>query len=223
MVHRLRLAIVVVLGAAAAAHILLGQGAATEVAAAAQTTAATVQKEERFTRQEAERFETKLRGIVERGKVARARARTPANTQLTDAEVTAYLRHHARDQVPTGIVEPTLIALGEGRVGGKAIVDLDAVRSQKQRGWLDPLAYLTGKLPLAATGTLITQDGVGRFQLESAELSGVTIPKSVVQELLTFYSRTPEDPDGINMDDPFDLPSGIREIRVRKGDAMVIQ
>jgi hypothetical protein len=45
----------------------------------------------------------------------------------------------------------------------------------------------------------------------------------VVQELLTFYSRTPQDPDGINMDDPFELPSGIREIRVRKGDAMVIQ
>ena len=203
MAHRLRLAVVIVLGGALVAH------------SSAQ---------ERFTRQEADRFETKLLLIVERGKVQRARvADASASTQLTDAEVTAYLRHHARDQVPAGIVEPTLMALGEGRVAGRAIVDLDAVRAQKQRGWLDPLAYLTGRLPLAATGTLITQNGVGRFQLESAELSGVAIPKTVLQELLTFYSRSPEDPDGINMDDPFELPSGIREIRVRKGDAMVIQ
>jgi len=203
MAHRLRVAVVIVLGGALVAH------------SSAQ---------ERFTRQEADRFETKLLRIVERGKVQRARvADASASTQLTDAEVTAYLRHHARDQVPAGIVEPTLMALGEGRVAGRAIVDLDAVRAQKQRGWLDPLAYLTGRLPLAATGTLITQNGVGRFQLESAELSGVAIPKTVLQELLTFYSRSPEDPDGINMDDPFELPSGIREIRVGKGDAMVIQ
>lgn len=204
MMPRVRVAAVLVLGAALAAH-----GVA----------------QERFTRQEADRFQEKLLRIVERGKLARAAARTgaPARTQLTDAEVTAYLRHHARDQVPAGIVDPTLVALGDGRVAGRAVVDLDAVRAQKQRGWLDPLAYLTGRLPLAATGVLITQDGIGRFQLESAELSGIGVPKSVIQELLTFYSRTPDDPDGINMDDPFELPSGIREIRVGKGNAMVIQ
>src|SRR5918996_5622039 len=138
MVHRLRLAVVIVLGAAFAAH------------SSAQ---------ERFTRQEADRFQTKLHRIVERGRTPRARtAAAPASTQLTDAEVTAYLRHHARDQVPPGIVEPTLIALGDGRVGGRAIVDLDAVRAQKERGWLDPLSYMTGRVPVTATGRLITQE-----------------------------------------------------------------
>ena len=179
--------------------------------------------QDRFTKAEADRFEGKLNRILELGKNQRAKAAAQASTQLTDAEVTAYLRHNAKSQVPVGIVEPTLIALGDGRVGGRAIVDLDAVRSQKQRGWLDPLAYLTGRLPLSATGVLVTQDGVGRFQLESAEISGVTVPKSVLQELLSHYSRTPQDPDGINMDDPFELPSRIREIRVGKGDAVVIQ
>jgi hypothetical protein len=181
--------------------------------------------QDRFTKAEADRFQGKLNRIVELGKqgtTPRAKA-AQTSTQLTDAEVTAYLRHNAKDQVPVGIVEPILIALGDGRVGGRAVVDLDAVRSQKQRGWLDPLAYLSGRLPLSATGTLVTQDGVGRFQLESAEISGVTVPKSVLQELLSHYSRTPQDPDGINMDDPFELPSRIREIRVGKGDAVVIQ
>jgi hypothetical protein len=181
------------------------------------------QQAERFTKQESDRFHTKLNRIVELGKTPRPSKATLEETKLTDTEVTAYLRHSARDQVPVGIVEPTLTALGDGRVGGRAIVDLDAVRSQRQRGWTDPLAYLTGRLPLTASGRLITQDGVGRFQLEGAEISGVSIPKSLLQELLSYYSRSTEDPDGINMDDPFDLPSGIREIRVGKGEAMVIQ
>jgi hypothetical protein len=193
------------------------------VIALSAATAVHLGARQRFTKQEADRFEKKLERIVELGNTSRARTAAAQSTQLSDVEVNSYLRHHAREQVPVGIVEPELTALGDGRVGGRAIVDLDAVRKQKQRGWLDPLAYLTGKLPLTASGILITQDGVGRFQLESAEISGITVPKTVVQELLSYYSRTPENPAGINMDDPFELPSRIREIKVRKGDAVVVQ
>ena len=85
------------------------------------------------------------------------------------------------------------------------------------------MGYLTGRLPLTARGRLVTQNGVGRFELESAELSGVTIPKTLLQELLTFYSKTPEDADGINMDDPFQLPAQIQEIRVAPGTATIVQ
>ena len=48
-----------------------------------------------------------------------------------------------------------------GRVSGRAVVDLDAVRKQKQRGWLDPMGYLTGRLPVTAAGVLTTKDGKG--------------------------------------------------------------
>ncbi len=125
--------------------------------------------------------------------------------------------------MPSGIVEPRLNALGEGRVGGQATVDLDAVRKQKKRGLLDPMNYLTGSLPLTASGLLITKDGVGRFQLESAQVSGVSVPKALLQELLGYYSRTPENPDGISMDDPFELPARIREIQVQRGQANIVQ
>jgi len=176
-----------------------------------------------FSRAEADRCQKKLTGIVQHGAGPQKRAAAARSTQLSDAEVTAYIRHHAKDQVPVGVLEPTITALGDGRVGGRAIVDLDVVRKQKQRGWLDPLAYLTGRLPVTATGRLTTKDGVGRFALESAEISSVPVPKAVIQELLSFYSRTPQNADGINMDDPFELPARIREIRVAKGAATVVQ
>jgi hypothetical protein len=176
-----------------------------------------------FTRQDADRFQTKLAAIVQYGEVPEKKAQRARSVQVTDAEVTAYLRHHATKDIPVGIVEPAIAALGDGRVAGRAVVDLDVVRKSKQRGWLDPLGYLTGRLPVAAKGRLSTHAGVGRFELESAEVNGVPVPKTVLQELLSYYSRTPEDPDGINMDDPFELPARIREIRVARGAATVVQ
>ena len=177
----------------------------------------------RITKADGDRFQAKLTRIVALGNAPAGRARAAQNTQITDTEVNSYLRFHAQDQIPVGVAEPALYSHGDGIVSGTAIVDLDAVRKQKQRGWLDPMGYLTGRLPLTARGRLTTKDGVGRFELESATLSGVTVPKTVLQELLSFYSRNAEDPDGINMDDPFELPSQIREIRVAAGNATIVQ
>jgi hypothetical protein len=184
---------------------------------------ASVDVSARLTKQEADQFSAKLNRIVEQGKLKRLSAGPARTTQISDNELNAYFRFNAKDQIPVGIVDPTINALGDGRVGGRAVVDLDAVRKQKQRGWLDPVGYMTGRLPITATGRLTTKDGVGRFTLESAEVAGVTIPKTVLQELLSYYSRTPENPSGINMDDPFELPAQIREIRVGRAQATIVQ
>jgi hypothetical protein len=176
----------------------------------------------KLSRQDATRFQAKLvqieknAAILRKGTVARP-------TRVTDVEVNAYLKFLAGSQVPVGIVDPMLQAAGNGRVTGRAMVDLDAVRTQKKRAWTDPLGYLTGRLPVTAAGTLTTQDGVGRFALESADISGVTIPKSLLQELVTYYSRTAENPAGINIDEPFVLPAAIREIQIGQGSAVIVQ
>ena len=177
----------------------------------------------RLSKEDADRFQSKLTKIVEFGNAPAAKSSQRRNTPVTDLELNSYLKYRAGEQSPTGIVDPELCALGGGRVSGKAVVDLDAVRTQKKRGWLDPLGYLTGKLPVTASGVLITKEGKGQFQLQSAEISGVTIPKSVLQELLSHYSKSAENPEGINMDAPFELPAKIQEIRVGTGTSTIIQ
>jgi hypothetical protein len=177
----------------------------------------------RLSKEDADRFQSKLTKIVAFGNAPALKSSQPRNTPVTDVEVNSYFRYMGAEQVPTGIVEPVLNALGSGRVSGRAVVDLDAVRTQKRRGWLDPLGYLTGRLPVTASGVLTTKEGKGQFQLESAEISGVTVPKSVLQELVSYYSKTPANPEGINMDAPFELPSKIREIRVGTGTSTVVQ
>lgn len=177
----------------------------------------------RLSKEDADRFQSKLTKIVAFGNTPAAKSAQARATPVSDVEVNSYLRYLAADQVPVGIVEPVLNALGDGRVSGRAIVDLDAVRKQKTRGWLDPMAYLSGRLPVNASGRLSTKAGTGQFQLESADISGVTVPKAVLQELVSYYSRTPENPEGINMDAPFELPARIREIRVGTGTSTVVQ
>lgn len=155
---------------------------------------------------------------------ALSESRAERKTPVTEAEVNSYLRYDAQPYIPTGVVDPSISILGSGRLSGRAVVDLDAVRKQRSSGGLfDPWSYLGGQLPITATGLLQTREGVGRFELESATISGIPVPKAVLEEVLAYYSRTPDDPDGIDLDDPFDLPARIREIRVGEGQALVIQ
>ena len=157
-----------------------------------------------------------------------AQAERPAKqvrrTTITENEVNAYLAYDSKEQLPAGVVEPSLAILGTGRVSGRAVVDLDAVRSSKpSRSMLDPMNYLSGRVPVTATGTLTTQNGTGRFQLESAAVASVPIPKILLQEIVSYYTKSAEKPSGIGLDDPFALPARIREIQVERGQAIIVQ
>ena len=101
---------------------------------------------------------------------------------------------------------------------GRALVDLDAVRTQKKRAWTDPLGYLTGRLPVTAAGTLTTKNGVGRFAARvGADLRRHGSRSRCCRSSSASTRRTAENPAGINMDEPFKLPAAIREIRIGQG------
>lgn len=162
--------------------------------------------------------------LLDNPKAARAAIPTARTTLVTEREVNSYLAFEAGSQIPVGIAQPRISILGDRRLSGTALVDLDAVRVQhKATGWLDPMSYLSGRLPVAVSGRLSSSAGVGRFELESASISSIPIPKALLQELVTYYSRTPANPRGLNLDDPFPLPARIRQIDVRRGEAVVVQ
>jgi hypothetical protein len=173
------------------------------------------------TREQAAAFQKKLDQIILNGETASGRARP---TMVTEGELNSYLYFGAGDKIPLGVTEPSVVIQTQGRLNGRAVVDLDLVRRKKGSGsWFDPLSYLTGRLPLTASGTLHTNEGRGKFTLESAAVSGIPIPKTFLQEIVTYYTRTTDTPNGINIDDPFDLPAEIQKIEVETGRATIIQ
>jgi hypothetical protein len=162
--------------------------------------------------------------VAEIAQFADRPVRQPHRTTVTELEVNSYLRFEAGAQIPAGVVDPSITIVGAGRVSGRVVVDLDAVRKQNsQRSLFDPMSYVTGHVPVTATGILKASNGVGRFEFENAAIGPVPVPKLVLQEIVSYYSRTPEKPSGIALDDPFMLPAGIREIVVQTGRAVVVQ
>ncbi len=163
-----------------------------------------------------------INGIAEQS--ARAPRRPPRRTVITENEVNAYFLFDAAKDLPAGVVNPSIAILGPGRLSGHAVVDLDAVRkASPPTSLLDPKNLLIGRVPLSATGVLTTSNGTGRFALESASIGTLPLPKLLLDEIVSYYSRSLEHPNGMSLDDPFRLPANIREIEVTRGQAVIVQ
>lgn len=172
-----------------------------------------------YTPQKADDFERKMNGVLARGEVSPSGHRT----EFAGDEVNAYLQLRLAPGFPAGVTEPSVTLVGQGRLSGRAIVDLDGIRRKSSGGWFDPAAYLAGRLPVTAAGTLRTGNGVGQLQVERVEIGGIPVPLALLQELVTFYTKGPEYPGGVNISEPFGLPSRIQRIDVDAGRATVVQ
>jgi hypothetical protein len=176
---------------------------------------------EPVSRRDAARLQAKIDRIT-RGDATRSK--NAAMTPITETEVNSYLRYELADRIPSGVTDPWVSILDNGRLSGRATVDLARVaQSRKSSGMLDPFNFLSGSLPLAVNGVLRTKNGVGTFALESASISSVPVPAWMLQEIVSYYSKSESAPKGVAIDKPFVLPNGIREIHTARGQATVIQ
>ncbi len=185
------------------------------------TTAARLHGAAALSPQQADLFARKVSQIA--NQAPGPAAGQPRRTPLTEAEINSWFTYRAKPVLPTGVSNPQVSLVGGGRLSGEMQVNLDTIGRRRSTGRLDPWNLLTGTVPVRVTGTLDARNGVGRFMLESAELAGLPVPKLVIQELLSTYSRSTANPGGVSLDDPFPLPSRIRQIEVGAGQAVVVQ
>lgn len=186
--------------------------------------AAASQAQQDLTQKDADTMTAKLSSILQRGTVPVTKNAKPVRTSFTDREVNSFFKFNGAAFLPTGVVNPNVTIDEGGRLRMRAIADLDAVRNSQPRGWLDPSAYLLrGSLEVTAVGLVAAANGKGTMVIESTTLGGVTIPKSLLQQLVTYYTKSPELPNGFDLDKPFDLPSNIRAVEMKRGSATIVQ
>jgi hypothetical protein len=172
-------------------------------------------------RPQADSFSRKIATINQH---AEAGAKTARRTTLTESEVNSWFEFSAQPLLPVGVTSPKVTAVGNGKLLASAVVDLEAVGKKRGSGGaLDIWSLIGGKVPLSVTGILHTKDGKGRFELQAADVSGLPVPKTLLQELVSFYTRTADHPKGVNLDDPFELPAKIKQIEVGQAQAVVVQ
>lgn len=174
-----------------------------------------------LSREQGDNLARKIESIQQNAASSPVRPRT---TRFSEAEVNSYLAFNLRDNMPRGLAKPQLQLIGEGRLAGRVYVDLDEFKRSRQSGGLmDPFSYISGQVPVTARGILRSKDGTGEFQLVAAELHGVPLPKPLVQELVSYFSRTPERPNGFHLDEPFPLPAKIRAVTIHAGESLAVQ
>jgi hypothetical protein len=174
-----------------------------------------------LSQEDGNRLQAKIDAIVKN-----AAANPPKSREflVAEQEANSYLTFNLKEKIPKGLAEPEIMMIGDGALAARVLVDMDEVKRRRQsRSVIDPLNYLTGQVPLNARGILRTREGRGQLYLRSADIGGVPLPKPLLQELIGYFSRTPQNPKGFDIDAPFDLPSKIREISVRPGESVVIQ
>ena len=141
-------------------------------------------------------------------------------TTLTEAELNSWFMYRAQPLLPEGVKDPKVVAVGNGRLMGTVIVDLEDVGKSRSS---EVLKYVGGRVPITLNGVLRTKDGRGQFDLQSAQISGIPLPRFLLQEIVSHYTRNDDRPNGIRLDDPFALPANIKQIDVGQGQAVVTQ
>jgi hypothetical protein len=169
----------------------------------------------------AETFAKKVALIVQQGSAPTAGAR---RTTLTEAEMNSWFAFRGQRVMPTGVSSPEVSLIGGGRVKAQATLDLEEVgRRRGGKGGLDLWSYLGGRVPLTVTGILHASEGRGRFEVQEATAASLPVPTFLLQELVSAYTRSPEDPEGVRLDQTFDLPLNIRQVELAAGQAVVVQ
>jgi hypothetical protein len=172
-------------------------------------------------RADADAMLRKVAVIATHGLAAQPQAR---RTTVTENELNSFLEYHMRNEIPPAVIEPAVTIEEGGRLRGRALVDLDEVKKAYAS---DPaagmLALASGRVPVEAAGTLRVANGVAQFTLEEALVSGMRVPTAVLRQVVSYYSRTPENPNGIDLEAPFELPVKIRQIETLRGQAVIVQ
>lgn len=189
----------------------------------------TVRAAAALSKQQADVFQRKIDVIAKQGdvlarqRVSRDRADV-RRTPFTETELNSWFAYHAQPLLPEGVANPQITIVGNGKLLGNVVVDVGAIAKKRSSGGtFDPFSYLGGHVPVTVSGVLQTSGGQGRFDLQSADISGVPVPKPLLQEILSYYSRTADHPSGIRLDDAFELPASIQKIEVGQGQAVVVQ
>jgi len=175
--------------------------------------------------QQADAFSQKMASVKLQGTSGvRAQSSAPRRTSFTESELNSWFTYRSSEVMPVGVSEPRVTLIGNGKVKAAATVDLEKIAKQRSSGrTLDPWSYLGGRLPVTLSGVLRTENGMGRFDLEEAAVSGVPVPASVLADIVSYYSRTDSDPEGVRLNDNFRLPSQIKQIEMGVGQAVIVQ
>jgi glucose/arabinose dehydrogenase len=149
--------------------------------------------------------------------------RTPADETVvvTERQLNSYVTLSLGSQLPPG-VSGLQLRLQRDRLAASALVDLDRVKTKLPAGTMSGmLAFLGGTVPVQLDGRVSTANGQGRVAVEQASVGGISLPSSVVAQIVSMATRNAARPQGFDILAPFPLPWSARQVRLEPGRALL--
>ncbi|MFB3906300.1 MAG: hypothetical protein ACE15E_22885 [Acidobacteriota bacterium] len=136
---------------------------------------------------------------------------------LAESDLNAYLAAKIQER-PRKDVESLRIQMKEAVFTTFLKVDFDQVEIKGDSMTVGLLkALLRGKQTIEFDGRLQTENGKGTYAVERATLNGLPLPPSLVNSILSAVGRRQDPP--FDPMEPFELPYGIKRVKVEPGKA----
>jgi len=141
--------------------------------------------------------------------------RGSSRMEISEAELESYLLISLKDDIPAQI-DSADVQLGQDTVA------LDTQITFNSNATSNPIVdtLIGGTHNLFLKGKLVARDARGKFELQDVKVDGIPVPNVLIQTLFKKYVK-PKYPDA-DLDEPFDLPWGMQEIKVLPGKATVV-
>ena len=154
----------------------------------------------------------------------RLRAGRPAADEaiaLGERQLNSYVNLELGSRIPAGVSDLQL-RLQKDRVAAHATLDLDRVKGKLPAGAASTLlAFMSGVVPVEISGRFSAANGSGRLEIEQASVGGVSLPPSMIAQLVSLSTRSEAQPGGVDLLAPFPLPWTARSVRLEPGRALV--
>lgn len=159
----------------------------------------------------------KLRAIESR---QQAKVKRPETVLVTEGELNSYLNLELAPKLPKGVSD-LLVRLDRDHVFASGVVDLDQVQAKPSTSRFSPLALLSGRVPVQIQGRLMNLNGFGAIEWEDIRISSLSLPASVLGQLVAASTRDAENPEGVDIQAPFRLPHACQRLRLEPGRALL--
>lgn len=142
---------------------------------------------------------------------------------VSEGELNSYLNLSPGLRLPDGLSDLEF-RFEQELIEASGQLDLDAVRGKTkvESGPLDPLALLSGTIPIEVKGRLKSEaEGFGAFEIQEVRLGPVSLPVSVLAQIVSSATRGPSQPQGFDIQAPFRLPYSLKRVRIQPGKALL--
>jgi hypothetical protein len=138
-----------------------------------------------------------------------------SRVQVSDAELESYLLYSLKEDIPAQI-DSADVQLSADTVG----LDTQITFNQNATGNTVVDALVGGTHNLFVKGRLVAESARGKFDLQDVRVDGIPVPNVLIHALIKKYVK-PKYPD-VDLNEPFDMPWGIQDLKIEQGKARVV-